>query len=391
MISGVRSDVAVKLYGDDLEILATKAKELQDVLESIDGSADVSAERLSGQPNLQIRVRQDQIARYGVPARTVIQLVESLAGRSLGEVVEGQFRFPLVAQLPERFRASPEAVGGMLVTAPSGERLPLSRLATIEVVEGPPKVLREAGQRRVVVQCNVRGRDLGSFAAEAQRRVAEQLTLPPGRYRLEWGGQFENLDRARQRLTIVVPIALALIFTLLYLTYRHLGEVLLVFSAVPFASVGGLLALLVRGLPFSISAGVGFIALSGVSVLNSMVLVSFIRQLREGGMPLDQAVEEATLTRLRPVLMTALVASLGFLPMALSTGVGAEVQRPLATVVIGGIISSTLLTLLVLPVLYDLFGAWLVGAEKRNRLEEKTEPTYNFFDKTKGVGRKTKV
>ena len=356
MISGVRSDVAVKLFGDDLDILMAKAKEIQEVLQSIQGSADANPELLTGQPSLRIRVRQDQLARYGVPARSVLDMVQALGGSPVGEVIEGQIRFPLAVRLPHNLRASPEAVGSILVTAPSGERLPLHRLADIDVVEGPAKILREAAQRRIVVQCNVRGRDLGGFVEEAQRRVAAEVQLPPGRYRLEWGGQFENLQRARKRLEMVVPIALALIFALLYLTYQHIGEVVLVFTAVPLASVGGVFALWARGLPFSISAAVGFIALSGVSVLNSMVLVTFIRHLRERGMGLDEAVEEAALTRLRPVLMTALVASLGFVPMAVSTGVGAEVQRPLATVVIGGVISSTLLTLLVLPVVYDFFG-----------------------------------
>jgi len=356
MISGVRSDVAVKLFGDDFTDLTAKAKEIQEVLEAVEGHADVNVEQLTGQPMLHIRVRQDQIARYGIAARSVLELVEALGGRPVGEVLEGQFRFPLAVWLPENLRNDPQGVGNILVTAPSGERLPLSRLADLEITEGPGKIMREAGQRRIVVQCNVRGRDLGGFVAEAQRGIAERVTLPPGRYRVEWGGQFENLQRAEGRLFIVVPIALALIFSLLYLTYRRLGDVFLVCTAVPFASVGGVLALWARGLPFSISAGVGFIALSGVSVLNSMVLVSFIRHLLDRGVPLDEAVEEATLTRLRPVLMTALVASLGFLPMAVSTGVGAEVQRPLATVVIGGVISSTLLTLLVLPVLYDLTG-----------------------------------
>jgi cobalt-zinc-cadmium resistance protein CzcA len=264
-------------------------------------------------------------------------------------------------RLPDRSRINAKAVGTILVSTPTGERVPLSRLASLEVVEGPSKVEREAGQRKIVVQCNVRGRDLGGFVNEARQRVAEKVKLPEGRYRLEWGGLFENMERAQQRLKIVVPVALALIFALLYLTYHSWGEVLLVFSAVPFAGVGGLLALWLRGLPFSISAGVGFIALAGVSVLNSMVLVTFIRHLWDKGVPLDRAVEEAALSRLRPVLMTALVASLGFVPMAVSTGVGAEVQRPLATVVIGGVISSTLLTLLVLPVLYDLFGGFLVA------------------------------
>jgi cobalt-zinc-cadmium resistance protein CzcA len=226
----------------------------------------------------------------------------------------------------------------------------------VETVEGPSKVSREWSQRRIVVTCNVEGRDLGSFVEEARRKVDAEVKLPVGWPRPKWGGEFENLQRGVKRLLVVVPIALLLIFVLLYLTYNHLGDVLLVCTAVPFASVGGILALWLRGLPFSISAGIGFIALSGVSVLNSMVLVTFIRQLRSHGLALDLAIEEAALTRLRPVLMTALVASLGFLPMALSTGVGAEVQRPLATVVIGGVISSTLLTLLVLPVLYHFFG-----------------------------------
>ncbi len=362
MISGVRSDLAVKLFGDDFDILTEKARELQKILESIEGHANVNVEQLTGMPMLQIKVRQDQIDRYGISARAVLELVESLNGRPVGEMIEGQLRFPLAVRLPDKLRASPEAVGRILVSSPTGERLPLSRLATIEVVEGPAKVMREAGQRRIAVQCNVRDRDLGSFVAEAQQRVAHDFQLPKGRYRLEWGGQFENLQRAEQRLTFVVPVALALIFALLYMTYGRISDVLLVFSGVPLASVGGVLALWLRGMPFSISAGVGFIALSGVSVLNSMVLVTFIRHLSERGVPLDEAVEEAALTRLRPVLMTALVASLGFVPMALSTGVGAEVQRPLATVVIGGVLSSTLLTLLVLPVLYDLFGHWLDDA-----------------------------
>jgi cobalt-zinc-cadmium resistance protein CzcA len=361
MISGVRSDVAIKLFGDDFDVLTAKGRELQDALASVDGHADVNVEQLTGQPVLQIRVKQDEIARYGIPARSVLELVESLGGTPAGEVLEGQMRFPLAVWLPDRLRRSPEAVGRILITAPSGERLPLARLADIAVVEGPAKIMREAGQRRIVVQCNVRGRDLGSFVADAQRRVAQNVELPKGRYRLEWGGQFENLQRAQLRLEIVVPLALALIFTLLYLTYNRLIDVVLIFSGVPFACVGGVLALWLRGLPFSISAGVGFIALSGVSVLNSMVLVTFIRHLQNRGVPPDRAVAEAALTRLRPVLMTALVASLGFVPMAVSTGVGAEVQRPLATVVIGGVLSSTLLTLLVLPVLYDLVEAMRAG------------------------------
>jgi cobalt-zinc-cadmium resistance protein CzcA len=310
----------------------------------------------------QVRPGRARLARYGVPAGSVLVVVLCMGGRCEGDVLEGQMRFPLVVRQPDSVRRSPEAIRRLTVVTPAGEQVSLERMAEVQVVTGQSKVLREAGQRRIVVQCNVRDRDLGGFVAEAQRRVAEEVKLPPGRYRIEWGGQFENLERAQRRLMLVVPVALGLIFLLLYMTYGRIGDVLMVFLGVPFACVGGFLALWVRGLPFSISAGVGFIALSGVSVLNSMLLVTFIRHLRERGVPLERAIEEAALTRLRPVLMTALVASLGFVPMALSRGVGAEVQRPLATVVIGGVISSTLLTLLVLPVLYDLIG------ELRSRL-----------------------
>ncbi len=355
MIAGVRGQVAVKIFGDDFGVLTQKADEVQKVLQDVGGAVDVSVEQLTGQPVLRVQLRQDQLARYGVPTRDMLDLVESLSGKPIGDVIEGQLRFPLAVWLPEQYRKSPARVGSILLTTASGQRLPLSELATLDLIEGPNKISREAGQRRIVVQCKV-PEDLGGFVSKARRAVEERVKLPPGRYHVEWGGEFENLERASRRLMLVVPASLALILVLLYLTYGRIGEVLLVIPAVPFGLVGGILALWVRGLPFSISAAVGFIALSGVSVLNSMVLVSFIRHLRERGVPLDDAVEEAALTRLRPVLMTALVASLGFVPMALSTGVGAEVQRPLATVVIGGVISSTLLTLLVLPVLYDLFG-----------------------------------
>ncbi|HEY7310354.1 MAG TPA: CusA/CzcA family heavy metal efflux RND transporter [Gemmataceae bacterium] len=357
MTSGVKAQVVVKLFGDDFDTLKTTADKLADVLRSIDGAADVVPDPINGLPVLEIRVKQTELARYNVPARAVMDLVESLGSKPLGEVVEGQLRFPLVVRLPERLRASPQSVGGLTVLTSSGERVPLSRLAEVKLVEGPAQISREWGQRFIGVQCNLtKDRDIASFVAEAKQKIDAEVKLPKGRYRLKWGGQFENMERALMRLLIVVPVVLLLIFVLLYITYNRLMDVLLVFSGVLFASVGGVLALWLRDLPFSISAAVGFIALSGVSVLNSMVLVTFIRQLRDHGLPLDRAIEEAALTRLRPVLMTALVASLGFVPMALSTGVGAEVQRPLATVVIGGVLSSTLLTLLVLPVLYHFFG-----------------------------------
>jgi cobalt-zinc-cadmium resistance protein CzcA len=361
MISGVRSDLAVKLYGDDLEVLKAKGVVIKQWLEEIPGSADVSLEQVTGQPVLRVQIKQDEIARYGVSAQVVLDLVESLGSKSLGEVVEGQFRFPLVVRLPERLRASPEAVAAMLVATPSGERIPLARLADIEQVEGPSTITREWGQRRIVVTCNIRGRDMGSFVAEAQQQINANTLKLRGRYHLEWGGQFENYQRARDRLLLVVPLAVLLILGLLYLTYQNVIDALRVFCGVPFGWVGGIVALWLRGMPFSISAAVGFIALSGVAVLDDMILVSYIRQLRRRGMAVQDAVCQAALTRLRPVLMTTLVASLGFVPMALSTGMGGEVQRPLATVVIGGVISAMLMTLLVGRVVYLLFDAAATG------------------------------
>jgi cobalt-zinc-cadmium resistance protein CzcA len=357
MTTGSRSDVAVKIYGDDFDVLTEKAAAVERVLRSIPGAADTNPEQIIGQPVVQIKVRPDQLARNGVPARQVLDMVESLGSRIVGEVVEGQLRFPLVVRLPERLRSDPGAIGQAVLATPNGEQVPIDRLADISIVDGPSTITRDWGQRRIVISCNVRGRDVGSFVAEAQRKVREQVPLPKGRYRLEFGGQFEHMVHARQRLMIVVPVALFLIFGLLYLTYNRFLDALRVFAGVPFAAVGGVLALWMRDMPISIPAAVGFIALSGVSVLGDMVLVTTVRQLLEHGLPMRQAVEQAALTRLRPVLMTALVASLGFLPMALSTGMGAEVQRPLATVVIGGVITSTALTLFVLPVLYTLVGA----------------------------------
>jgi cobalt-zinc-cadmium resistance protein CzcA len=355
MISGIRSDLAVKLFGDDFATLEEKAAEIERVLRSIDGSADIAVEQVTGQPVLQIKVKQDEIARYGVSAKQVLNIVESLGSFQLGEIYEGQLRFPLVARLPESLRRSPEAIGAIQISTALGERIPLRRLADVSVVEGPSTITRERGYRRLTISANIRGRDMGSFVDEAQRRIAEEVSLPDGRYHIEWGGQFENLLSAQRRLMIVVPLALALIVILLYATYRNIVDVVRVFTGVPFAWTGGIFALWLRGMPFSVSAAIGFVALSGVAVLDDMLLVSTIRRLRRQGMGLEDAVETAAMTRLRPVLMTTLVAALGFVPMALNTGMGAEVQRPLATVVIGGVISSTLMTLLVLRVLYMIF------------------------------------
>ena len=355
MISGVRSDVAVKLFGDDFETLKSKAREIEGVMRAVRGAADVVTEQVTGQPILQIEVDRDAIARHGIPARDVLDAIEALGTRKVGMLQEGDRQFPITLRMDERYRTDAASIGQILIGTESGDRVGLAALAHIRMTEGPSTINREWAKRRVVVQGNVRGRDVGSYVAELRRTLDRQVALPPGNY-VRFGGQFEHLERARARLMFVVPLALALIAGLLYLTFRRWLDAAIVFTAVPFATVGGVFALWVRGLPFSISAAVGFIALFGVAVLNGLVLVSTIRQNLAAGMPAGEAIEQAAERRLRPVLMTALVASLGFVPMALNTGIGAEVQRPLATVVIGGIVSSTLLTLLVLPVLYSMVG-----------------------------------
>lgn len=367
MVSGVRSDVGVKLFGDDFDVLMRKAQEIERVLQKLPGSADVSVEQITGQPVLQVRIRQDALARYGVPAKDVLDIVEATSGQTLGEVVEGQLRFPLVVRLPERVRATPESIGAVLLATRGGEQIPLSRLADVESVEGPSTITREWGQRRVTITCNVHDRDVVGFVAHARQAIAEQVTLPPGRYFLEFGGQFEHYESARRRLAIVVPLAVVLIFCLLFLTYRNVADALRVLTGVPLGWVGGIVALWLRDMPFSISAAIGFIAMSGVAVLDDMILVSYIRQLRRQGLAIDDAVRVAAMTRLRPVLMTTLVASLGFLPMAFSTGMGAEVQRPLATVVIGGVVSAMIMSLCVIRVVYLVFDgaihalAWVIS------------------------------
>ncbi len=355
MVSGVRADLGVKLFGDDFNVLVKSGREIEAVLRSIPGAADVMTEQITGQPMLQIQIDQGEIARHGISAQAVLDLVEALGSKPLGDVVEGQQRFALVARLPEKYRSSPQAVSEILVATPSGEQLPLSRLAKIEIVEGPSTITREWGQRRITITANVRGRDLASFVAEARQKIAQEVPLPSARYRVEYGGQFENLQRAKTRLLLIVPLALGMIFVLLYFTYRSVADALRVFTGIPFAWVGGVFALWLRDMPFSIPAGVGFIAMSGVAVLDDMILVSYVRQLRQTGLSLDDAVTQAAIARLRPVLMTTLVASLGFLPMALSDGMGSEVQRPLATVVIGGVIGAMVMSLLVLRVLYLVF------------------------------------
>lgn len=366
LISGVRSDVAIKVFGDDMDTLYTSAQDVERTIKSVPGAADVKIEQVTGLPMLTITLKREVIARYGLAMADVQDVIgTAMAGSPAGQVFEGDRRFDIVVRLPEILRNDFDALGNLAIPLPgsgggsreyrhnsSGQHyVPLRELATLELAPGPNQVSRENGKRRVVVTANVRDRDIGSFVQEAQARVDSSVKLPEG-YWLGWGGTFEQLQSAKQRLLIVVPVALFIILGLLYASLGNLKDGLLVFSGVPLALTGGIIALALRGIPLSISAGVGFIALSGVAVLNGLVMVSFIRQLLQEGQSLDAAIREGALTRLRPVLMTALVASLGFVPMALAVGAGAEVQRPLATVVIGGILSSTLLTLLVLPTFY---------------------------------------
>lgn len=353
LISGVRSDIAIKLVGDDLETLRRTAQRIAQIVGRVNGAEDVKVEPVAGLPQLQITPNREVIARYGANIEDVNDLVEAIAaGKDAGLIYRGEQRFGLAVRFDETASRSEEAIKNLVLDTPSGARVPLSELATIELVEGPAQISREDTRRRIAIEMNVRGRDIGSFVADAQRALASQMTLPPGYY-VTWGGQFENLQRASARLLIVVPVALFLIFVLLFSAFGSVRDAVIVYTGVPFAVVGGVLALAARGLPFSISAGVGFIALFGVAVLSGVVMVSYINELRQHGRSLDDAVTVGAATRLRPVLMTALVASLGFLPMALATSAGAEVQRPLATVVIGGLITSTLLTLLLLPTLYQ--------------------------------------
>lgn len=359
LISGVRSDVAVKVFGDDLNELLKLGRTIESLLASIPGAQDAKVEQLTGLPVLQIIPNRVAMARYGVNLAEVQELIRAAIGGAVaGTIFEGDRRFNIVVRLPEERRARVEDLGRLRVPlrTRNGETpmsVPLAEIATIQEIVGPNQISRENGKRRVVVTANIRGRDLGSFVNELQNKISTNVQAPAG-YWIEYGGMYQQFISASQRLQLVVPLGLLLIFALLYGLFGSVKDAAIVFSGVPLALTGGVAALLLRGLPFSISAGVGFIALSGVAVLNGIVMISFIRSLRENGVGLDQAIKDGALTRLRPVLMTALVASLGFVPMALNVGAGAEVQRPLATVVIGGIISSTLLTLFVLPALYRI-------------------------------------
>ncbi|BFU92464.1 MAG: Cation efflux system protein CzcA [Nitrospira sp.] len=352
LVSGVRSQVAVKLFGEDLETLRVKADEISRVLRQVRGISDLRVEQVSGLYYLRIDIDRAKIARHGINVAEITEVIEAVGGGiAAGEVFEGQWRFPIVVRFPDDRRTDVETIAALWVTAPDGSRIPLRELADIRIVEGPAQISREHASRRIVIEANVVGRDLVGAVEEAQTGVARLVQLPPGYY-VTWGGQFENQQQAMARLAVVVPLVIGLIFLLLYLTFGNLRHAALILLAIPFAMVGGLLALLLSGLYLSVPASVGFIALFGVAVLNGVVKISYITQLREQGMPLDEAVLTGMVLRLRPVLMTATVAALGLTPLLFASGPGSEVQRPLATVVIGGLISSTALTLLVLPVLY---------------------------------------
>jgi cobalt-zinc-cadmium resistance protein CzcA len=375
LISGVRSDVGIKIFGDDLDMLLRLGNQVSQTMAKVKGAADIKVEQISGLPMLTLGLNRPALARYGLSAADIQEVIETaIGGKVAGQVFEGDRRFDLVVRLPESLRQDIDAIRAIPIPLRlDGDRsaqpiheaslayretgasyIPLSEVATIDLAPGPNQISREDGKRRIVISANVRDRDLGGFVTEAQRTVEREVKLPSG-YWMSWGGQFEQLVSASNRLAIVVPLALGLILLLLFMNFGSIRDSLLVFSGVPLALTGGILALYLRGIPLSISAGVGFIALSGVAVLNGLVIIAFINRLRAEGVELVKAIKQGALTKLRPVLMTALVASLGFLPMAIATGAGAEVQRPLATVVIGGIISSTILTLLVLPALYLLF------------------------------------
>lgn len=361
LISGVRSDVAVKLFGDDMDVLNRTAAQIASSLQGVPGASEVKVEQTTGLPVLTIDIDRDKAARHGLNVGDVQDAIAiAVGGRKAGTLYEGDRRFDMVVRLSETLRTDVDGLASLLIPVPASATagagqigfIPLAQVATLHLQLGPNQVSREDGKRVVVISANVRGRDLGSFVEQAEQTLIEQVRIPPG-YWTRWGGQFEQLQSAAERLQVVVPVALLLVMALLLMMFNNLRDGLLVFTGIPFALTGGVLALWLRDIPLSISAGVGFIALSGVAVLNGLVMIAFIRGLREEGRTLRAAVEEGALTRLRPVLMTALVASLGFIPMALATGTGAEVQRPLATVVIGGILSSTALTLLVLPALYQ--------------------------------------
>lgn len=368
MLEGTRADVAIKVMGNDYAELERVSRAIGEVVEKIEGAADVEFDAVGKSPMLEIIPKRDALAKFNMHNDDINKVVSTgLAGHEAGTIIEGNQRFPIVLRLDESARHDVEAIKRLPLKTEDGGTLTLSQVADVRFAERVSLVQREAGQRRAAILVNLRGRDVEGFVKEARARIKEEVTLPDG-YFVEFGGQFKNLQQARERLRIVVPLALALIFTLIFFSFKSIRQAALIFACVPLATVGGIFALALRGMPFSISAAVGFIALSGIAVLNGIMLISFINQLRAEGRALRESVLEGSLTRLRPKLMTALVASLGFVPMAIASGLGAEVQRPLATVVIGGIVSSTFLTLVLLPTLYE----WMEGRSEQTQRKEET-------------------
>ena len=351
MSSGIRSDVGIKIYGDDFEELVRISDDIQRVLLDIEGASDISVDQITGQPTLQVRIDPVRLARFGVPKEEVLEFVEALGGNEVGSIYEGQRVFELMLRLPDQLRTDIEALKNAPIPTQQGAQLTLDQVADVVITDSPSTINREWSRRLIRVQANVRDRDIGSFVAEAQQRIGEEIALPDG-YVIEWGGQFENLERAQIRFAIIVPLTLLLVFFLLFFSLGSFRDVLIIYTGIPVAAVGGVLALYMRDIPFSVSAAVGFIALSGIAVLNGQIMVSAIRRFRQEGLPLHQAVVEGGKQRLQPVLATAITDAIGFIPMAISTGIGAEVQRPLATVVVGGMITGTMLTLFLLPILY---------------------------------------
>jgi cobalt-zinc-cadmium resistance protein CzcA len=355
MVTGVRSDIAIKVFGDELSELKRTADEIIKVLNTIQGASDVRVERLSGQQFLTIDIDRRAIARHGINVSDVNDIIETaIGGRVSTEVYEGERRFSAVVRFPESFRDSPEAIGQILLKSPNGALVRLEDLAQVRVIDGPAQISREMAKRRIVIGANVRDRDLGGFVAELQQAVADKVTLPDG-YFLKWGGQFENLERASKRLAIIIPVTIVAIYFLLFMLFNSLRFAGLIILVLPFASMGGIISLFATGEYLSVPASVGFITLWGIAVLNGVVLVTYIRGLRQGGKEQFVAVREGCIQRFRPVMMTATVAMLGLVPFLFATGPGSEVQRPLAIVVIGGLITSTLLTLVVVPAMYHWF------------------------------------
>lgn len=354
LVAGVRSDVGLSLYGDDLAVLKEEGDKIVRALKTVEGAADVQAQQIAGLPYMRVQIRRDAIARYGINAADILRAIQVIGGHTVGEVFEGQRRFPLQVRIAPEWRYNIEKLEQIKIEDPQGRKIPITQLADIVIEDGPSEISRHAIRRRLLVQCNVRGRDLAGFVADAKKTISDEVKLPTG-YSLAWGGQFQNLEQASKRLMIAVPVALFLIFSLLYITFSSAKLTMLIYLNVPIAATGGIFALWLRDMPFSISAGVGFIALFGIAVMNGVVLIEHIRHLRHEGLEQREAVITGSIDRLRPVLMTATCGALGFVPMAISGSAGAEVQRPLATVVIGGLITCTILTLLVLPAIYRWF------------------------------------